>query len=321
MSLAANGRPRINTLGRTSTFGSARHFEGHQARLADMQRAGVDRQILSPIPLFFRYELSGAQGVNACRAINAELADFTGRDLHSFAAMGLLPLQSDSREQLSELDRFRDEYGFVGVAVGTNVRGVPIASERFEPFWEAAERLDLPVFLHPADCGLVPSLQGSVLENPIGFPTESNLALASLVAGGFFSRYPALRVISAHGGGYFPAGLGRLRHALRLQVKAGHSQVGDLRALPRGLYFDSLTHSPEALVHLVRQVGVEHVVLGSDYPSDMGQADPVDFVETSLAAALDAEALARILSGNAQGLFPSLSVSKERTDGHPGESD
>jgi aminocarboxymuconate-semialdehyde decarboxylase len=185
--------------------------------------------------------------------------------------------------------------GLRGVEISSHAPGVELSDQRLEPFWARAEELGAVVFLHPFGCTLDERLDRFYLANTVGQPVENAVALSHLIFSGVLDRHPRLRVLAAHGGGYLPTYLGRSDHAWHVRPEARGCQRPPSEYLSR-LYFDSLVHSPGALRALVAAAGAERVLLGSDYPFDMGVTDPVQRVE---AAGLPAEAEQAICSGNA----------------------
>ena len=255
------------------------------ARLAEMDRQGVDVQVVSPSPSHYYpwagEELAAWSAHEANRAIAEHVAGAPDR----LRGLGLVPLQ---HPQLV-VDALED------AVVGHGHSGVELSDERLEPFWARAVELDAVVFLHPFGCSLDERLDRYYLSNTVGQPVENAVALSHLIFSGVLDRHPDLTLVAAHGGGYLPTFLGRSDHAWRVRPEA-HG----CRELPssylRRLRFDSLVHAPGALRALVDAAGADRVLLGTDYPFDMGVDDPVERVRE---AGLDADAEAAILGANA----------------------
>jgi aminocarboxymuconate-semialdehyde decarboxylase len=204
-----------------------------------------------------------------------------------------------------------DEGVLRGVEVAASVRGVFLGDDRFAPFWEAAEETGALVFVHPTTRGFdSPAFQDYYLWNTVANPLETATTAAHLVVAGVMERHPDLRVLLAHGGGALMAVRGRMRHAHGFQPQAR----ARLRESPddsiRRFYFDTLTHDEALLRALIEYVGHEHVLLGSDYPFDMGDAR---HVETVRALELDSEVEAAVLAGNAERLLGLEPVHGEET--------
>jgi predicted TIM-barrel fold metal-dependent hydrolase len=266
-------------------------------RLADLDAIGVGAQIVGPMPMH-RYWAEPELAVKLTTVINeavaAHCADGRGR-LHG---LGTLPLQHPAIA-VRELERAVTELGLKGVSVSTSVDGRELADPLFDPVWAAAADLGAVVFIHPWGCSLGPRLGSHFLGNTFGQPTETALALSHLIFGGALDRHPGLTLLAAHGGGFLPTYIGRSDHAWAQRPDArGCAQPPS--AYLRRIWYDALVYSPQALRHLVEVVGSDKVMLGTDYPFDMGVTDPV---ERAAAAGLPASDLTAILSGNATALF------------------
>jgi aminocarboxymuconate-semialdehyde decarboxylase len=266
--------------------------------LAAQDEAGVDRVLLCPwVPLLY-YDADPDEGLRRARVQNEALARIVGEHPDRVAALGALPLQ-DPELAAAELHAVMARLS--GVEVAASVRGVFLGDDRFEPFWEAAEETGALVFVHPTTRGFdSPAFQDYYLWNTVANPLETATAAAHMVMAGVMERHPGLRVLLAHGGGALLALRGRLRHAHGFQPQA----KARLRESPedsiRRFYFDTLTHDDDLLRALIDYVGPEHVLLGSDYPFDMGDARHVQTIR-GLGLAPDAERA--VLSGNAEQLL------------------
>jgi aminocarboxymuconate-semialdehyde decarboxylase len=253
---------------------------GWSGRLAKMDQIGVDVQVLSVSPALYWYRtLDPARAETLARETN----DAAAVELHPDRFMGLahLPLQ-DPKAAVRELERSMGELGLAGVAVPGNVAGADWDSPALFPVLEAVQTLGGAVFVHPATDVRFPGTGSPYFfENIVGIPLETTVAIAAMIFGGVFDRLPDLRVCLAHGGGFAGAALGRFDHAF--QVRPECRQI--LRRpsdYARGVWWDSLTHSHGKLRALINQVGSSRVVLGTDYPADMGQPDPVRWIRSAL---------------------------------------
>ena len=263
------------------------------------EAAGIERTVLSPwVPLLF-YEVEPEEGLRRCRIQNDALAALVRARPERVAALGGVPLQ-EPELAASELERLMARGELVGVEVAASVRGAYLGDDRFDRFWAAAERTGALVFVHPTTRGFdVPALGDYYLWNSVGNPFETTIAAAHLVMAGVFERHPRLRMVLAHGGGALVALRGRLRHAHTFQPQARARLAESPEESIRRFCFDTVTHDTELLRALIAFAGPERVLLGSDYPFDMG--DPAA-VGTVRGLDLPPEAEAAILAGNAERL-------------------
>jgi aminocarboxymuconate-semialdehyde decarboxylase len=278
--------------------------------LAAQDEAGVDKVLLCPwVPLLY-YDADPEDGLVRARIQNEALSGLVRSHPDHVAALGAAPLQ-DPELAAHEVQALMDEGVLRGVEVAASVRGVFLGDDRFAPFWEAAEETGALVFVHPTTRGFdSPAFHDYYLWNTVGNPLETATTAAHLVVAGVMERHPGLRVLLAHGGGALMAVRGRMRHAHGFQPQAR----ARLREAPddsiRRFYFDTLTHDDALLRALIEYVGHEHVLLGSDYPFDMGDAGHVDTVR---ALELAPEVEAAILDGNAERLLGLEPVHGEET--------
>lgn len=281
-------------------------------RLADMDAAAVEVQLVSPSPSQYHYwaDPETADQVTALAA--AGIAELVAQAPDRLLGLGLAPLQHPDRMPAA-LDVAMTEHHLQGVEISTHAPGpdrpVELSDPRLEPFWTHAEQLGAIVFVHPFGCTLDERLDSWYLTNVVGQPVENAVALSHLIFGGVLDRHPALRLVVSHGGGYLPAFVGRMDHGW-----GARSDVRSCERLPSSylsqLWFDSLVHTPAALRILIDQVGAERVLLGSDHPFDMGVDDPVDRV---LAAGLTDAQVTAILGSNAASLGLRVPVSVTST--------
>jgi aminocarboxymuconate-semialdehyde decarboxylase len=269
-------------------------------RLSEMDRLRVDRHVLSLTPTLWRHEVEGAHAVEMARDVNDETAANVQAHPDRFSGFAFLPLQ-DAAASVTELERSVRELGLLGAAVTTNVDGEDWDSERLYPVLEAAHELDALLFVHPASVRARTILDRYHLRNLIGNPLETTIAIGSIVFGGILDRLPNLKLVFAHGGGYATFAAGRFDHGYRVRPESKALVERPPADYLRSLYFDNLTHSAPALRYLVDLVGVDRVVLGSDYPADMGYTDPVGWLEA--APLLDDTEKGQILGGNLQQLL------------------
>ena len=243
-----------------------------------MDRLRVDVHCLSLTPTLWRHEVEGAHAVEMARDVNDETAAIVEAHPDRFRGFAFLPLQ-DAEASVRELERSVRDLGLIGAAVTTNVDGEDWDSPRLFPVLEAARDLGALIFVHPASVRTRDLMASYHLRNLIGNPLETTITIASLVFGGVIDRLPELQLVFAHGGGYAAFAAGRFDHGHDVRPEAKEAIARPPTDYLRSLYFDCLTHSPLALRHLIDLVGVERVVLGSDFPADMGYRDPVGWLE------------------------------------------
>jgi aminocarboxymuconate-semialdehyde decarboxylase len=281
--------------GRRFVFGSPQHFEPMEQRVRRMDARGVHTELLSLLPPLFGYSWPTAETAAAARDVNDELSALSVTFPGRFLGLATLPLQ-DAGAAVEELTRVMALPGMAGVAIGTHVNGVGLHEPRLIPFWQAADALGAFVFIHPMDTRGREALRGYYLGNAIGNPFETTAAAASLMLSGRLTAMPDLPVCLAHGGGYLVAAVGRLEHAFRVRPETRTDTDRSPRSQVRRFLYDTLNHDERGLRHLVDVLGVDRVVLGTDFPADMGQPDAVADIRAS--TLFTEEEKAAMLGGN-----------------------
>lgn len=248
-------------------------FVDVEARREALRAFGIDLQALSLSPPMV-YWAPPDLGRELAEAFNDGIAEICREHPDTFVGLATLPLQQPALA-VQEAERATTALGMRGLYVGSSVRGVYLDDPRFEPLWEFAQARRVAVFTHPHNQLGAEELDRYHLANTIGFPTETAVLAARLIYAGVVRRHPAVPVVLVHGGGVLPLLLGRLDHAYGMRPESRGVIPQPPSAYVRHFYFDSVTHSRPALRFLVETVGVERVVLGSDAPYDMAEADPV----------------------------------------------
>jgi aminocarboxymuconate-semialdehyde decarboxylase len=214
--------------------------------------------------------------------------------------LGTVALQ-DVPSAVAELARVVQVLGFPGIEISSNVNGIDLDHPSFEPFFSRAQELDALIFIHPYGFSHADRLKEFYLNNVIGQPLDSTVAVLRLIFSGVLERYPRLKICVGHGGGYVPFYLGRVDHAYRVRPEC-HTWISmPPSAYLKKLYFDTVVFEAGSLSYLVEQVGAEHVVLGTDYPFDMGEADPVGLI-SSMSGASKSD-IEKILGRNSASLL------------------
>jgi aminocarboxymuconate-semialdehyde decarboxylase len=284
-------------------------FEGRRIRSAvsefveldtiidTLARGGREGALLSPwVPLLF-YDTDPDDGLERCRLQNDALVRLHERRPEHVSVLGAVPLQAPELAA-TELAELMGRDGIAGVEVTASVNGTYLGDGRFEPFWAAAEETGALVLVHPTTRGFAGGLPDEhYLWNLVGNPLETTIAAAHLIVTGTMARHPGLRVMLAHGGGAIVSLAGRIRHGQQAVAAAGPVPADAADALVGRFLFDTVTHDPRLLRALVEAVGSDRVLLGSDYPFDMADPDPVATVR---GAALGADAEHALLRGNAE---------------------
>jgi aminocarboxymuconate-semialdehyde decarboxylase len=261
-----------------------------------LARRGVDAAVISPSPEEFYYWTAPALGARIAAAQNDGMAEMARA--HPDRLIGLATLQMQDPDRAArELERAVAELGLRGAEICTHINGRDLDDPALDPVYAAAERLGVPLLLHPQNWGDMRRLQDHHLWNLVGFPTETALAAAHLIMGGVFEAHPRLRVILAHGGGYLPYQVGRLDHGYEVRREAKTRLPRRPSEYLGNLYCDSLTHNELSLRFLIDRMGADHVVIGSDYPFHMGDERPVDTVRAlRLSPGVEANVLAKNLT-------------------------
>jgi aminocarboxymuconate-semialdehyde decarboxylase len=267
-----------------------------EQRLRDMDANGVDVQVLAPTVFTFFYEREPELAL-ACAALqNDEIAAEVKRHPGRFLGLGGVPLQAPELAA-AELKRAMQGLGLQGAMIGSNVNGHNLDDPALEPFWAAASALGAFIFVHPHAGAAGERLGGYYLKNLVGLPFETTIAGASLVFGGVLERHPGLKICLAHGGGFLPYQAGRFRHGFAVRPEARINLAHPPEDSIGRLFYDTILHSGTTLAFLIASVGADHVLLGSDYPFDMGNLDCVARLEELTLPAQDRDL---ILGGYAE---------------------
>jgi aminocarboxymuconate-semialdehyde decarboxylase len=243
-------------------------------RLADMDAMGVDVQAVAIAVYQYYYWADAELGAKVSRMMNEEFVESTSRYGDRFLPLGTVPLQ-DTDAAVAELRYLVQELGMRGIEIGTHVEGEEISAPRLEPFWAEVERLGAVVVIHTHGATHPQRLQGHNFVNIIGHPFEATLAQAHLIFSGVLERYPALKIVVVHGGGYLPAYPGRIDHGWRAREDIREGVANPPGSYLRQFFFDTMVFEPAQVRFLVDRYGADHVLLGTDYPYDMGDEDPL----------------------------------------------
>jgi aminocarboxymuconate-semialdehyde decarboxylase len=250
-----------------------------EVRLADMDRMGIDVQAVSPAPHQTYYWTEPDTGRELARSVNERLAEICAKWPDRFVGLGTVPLQ-DASLAVQELTHCVSTLGLRGVEINPSVRGMDLTDSRLslEKFFRKAAELDIVLFMHPIGFTQGERLLDHYFSNVIGNPLETTVAASHLIFDGVLERHPKLKVVLPHGGGYLAHYWARMDHAFRARPDCRVSIKRKPSSYLGKLYFDTLTFDRGMLGQLVERFGADHVLLGTDYPYDMGMERPVEFI-------------------------------------------
>ncbi len=249
-----------------------------EARLKDCDHHHVDVQVLSTIPVLFSYWAKPKDALDVSMFLNDHIAGIVKKYPKRFIGLGTIPLQ-DPNLAIKELERCK-KIGMVGIEIGSHVNEWNLNDENLFPVFQAAEALDMAIFVHPWDMMAKSKMKKYWLPWLVGMPAESSLAICSLIFGGVMERLPKLRFAFAHGGGSFPSTIKRIQHGfeVRPDLCAVDNKISPIEYLGK-FWVDSLTHDPVMLKYLIDLMGVDKVVFGTDYPFPLGELEPGKLIE------------------------------------------
>jgi aminocarboxymuconate-semialdehyde decarboxylase len=273
---------------------------GYDKRLADLDAMGVDVQVVCPPPPQCYYTVPLDIAVKATRALNDGIAEYVAGKPDRLFGLGSVPM-TDAHEAANELERCMNALGFKGVEILTNVAGKELSHPAYAPFWKRAEDLGALVLIHPNGFTEGQRLSRFYFNNVIGNPLETTIALHYLIFDGVLERHPKLKLFAVHGGGYLGAYPGRIDHAWGARSDCHAGLPKPPTEYLKRIYVDTVVFTPHQLAELVRFFGADHVVIGTDYPFDMAEYDPVGHVAG--VDGFDAATVAAIAGGNAKRLL------------------
>ncbi|MDP3878728.1 MAG: amidohydrolase family protein [Dehalococcoidales bacterium] len=274
----ASGREVLASAGRPSSTTVAEMCDP-EYRIQDMDKIGLDMQVISVAPTNIFYDFDAEEGLGFARRYNDGIAEVVRDYPDRFLGMATLPMQAVDKAVL-EMERSVRELGLKAVEIISNINGKNLDEPEFWPFYEKAQEMGVLIYVHPMRVAGADRMKKYWLANLVGNPLDTTIAVASIIFGGILEKFPRLKFLFSHAGGYAPFIRGRWEH--------GYQYIDECRSIPRPpgeyfkqIYFDTIIHFGPALAYLVDTVGADKVVLGSDYPFAMGDPDPVATVRNA----------------------------------------
>ena len=274
-------------------------FNDVEQRRADMAKMGVDRQVVAPAPGQQHYWAPRDLLVEISRMQNDHVSALIEKDPARLAGLGTLPM-TDVDAAIAEATRAMQEKGLRGFQIDSRVLERELSDRYFDPLYARLATLDAPLMIHPLGFSHGQRFGAFFMVNTIGQPLEEIIAVNHLIFGGVLDRHPGLRVFVAHGGGYFPFYVGRMDHAWKYRPELNKLTSKRPSDYLRSMWYDTCVYRPEQIRTLVDLAGADRVMLGSDYPFDMGDPDPLGTLD---AAGLDEQSLKQIRETTAKELF------------------
>jgi aminocarboxymuconate-semialdehyde decarboxylase len=268
-------------------------------RLQDMDAMGVDRQVISPTAMQYYYWADRDLATVLVKEQNEAIAATCAKHPDRLSGLGNVSLQHPDLAA-AQLQYLVKELGLHGVVISSSVNGESLGRDSLAPFWQKAHDLECVVFIHPFGTTMGTRLDRYYLSNLVGQPLETTIALSELIFSGTLDRCSRAKLVAAHGGGYLPTYIGRSDHGYKVRPEARGCARAPHEYLKR-IWFDSVVYDGLALCHLIDRVGLSQVVMGTDYPFDMGDYDPHELI-SSLSSLTEGDRAA-LLGGNALGLL------------------
>lgn len=269
-------------------------------RLKDMDSMGVDRQILSVFPGCLCYRMETGPYKEVAAALNDSLAEIAGKMPERFSCMATVPLQ-DGEAAAEELER-AVKLGHIGVEIASNIAGKNLDERSLDVFWDKVVTLDVPVFIHPTDVlGVHDRLKDYYLNNFIGNPLDTTIAAACLIFGGVMDRFPTLKILLSHLGGFTPWIRGRWEHGYGEREEPKVNGAKNPEAHIGRFYYDTIIHNADCFEFAFKTIGADHILYGTDYPFDMGYLGPArEIPGISGLSETDQE---KVFSGNVKAIY------------------
>ena len=276
-------------------------MESIERRLSDMDDMGIDIQAVAHFPPQMYYWADADVAAEVFPQMNNDMAEnLVGRVPDRFVGMGNVPLQ-DTELAIAELRRVIGDLGFKGIQIACRVEDEELGAERLEPFWAEVERLGATVVIHSSGHDNKRRLNHHYLINVVGHPIEGAMAASHLIFSGVMERHPDLKIVLVHGGGYLPAYAARMDHAYHAREDVREGLPKTPGEYLRQFHLDTMVFAEDQLGFLIDKYGADKIVLGTDYPYDMGETDPLGLIRRTVAD--DEHTVTAIAGGNAARLL------------------
>ncbi len=270
-----------------------------EARIEDMDKQGIDMQILSILPPQYFYWLEPELAIRATRIQHERFAEIVADYPDRFAAVANIPMAHPDIA-VEVLEEAKRDFGFNGFEINADVNGEDLDDRKFDKVWEKAVELDMTAIMHPQGFTHGQRMDDYYLVNVICMPLASTVAVSRMIIGGVWERIPDFKMVVVHGGGYLPYYFARTDHAYNVRPELRHHITRKPSEYLHKLHFDTTVFEPGMVEYLIEEFGDEHVLLGTDYPFDMGPTDPLAFLAD---VKMNEQSRERILGGNAARLF------------------
>lgn len=250
-------------------------------RIADYEKFNTQVQVVCTVPVMFSYWAKAKDTLQLSQFLNDHIANLQAKYPKNYVGLGTIPMQ-DTDLAIQEIERLKNDLNMPGIQIGSNINDLNLSDERFFPIFEAAERLDMSIMIHPWEMMGFSSMEKYWLPWLVGMPAETSRAMASLIFSGTLEKLPNLKVMMSHAGGSFIPTIGRLEHGFncRPDLVAIDNPINPREYLGK-FWVDCITHDIDLLKYIVSQVGSEKVCLGTDYPFPLGDLEIGKFIEES----------------------------------------
>jgi len=250
-------------------------------RIADYEKFNTQVQVVCTVPVMFSYWAKAQDTLQLSQFLNDHIANLQAKYPKNYVGLGTIPMQ-DTDLAIQEMERLKHDLNMPGIQIGSNINDLNLSDERFFPIFEAAERLDMSIMIHPWEMMGFSSMEKYWLPWLVGMPAETSRAMASLIFSGTLEKLPNLKVMMSHAGGSFIPTIGRLEHGFncRPDLVAIDNPINPRDYLGK-FWVDCITHDIDLLKYIVSQVGSEKVCLGTDYPFPLGDLEMGKFIEDS----------------------------------------